>query len=313
MEYLTNNFISGLNDDSETSGGKILSRVELFPGFVLLRSEVKKVSREFDIHSILGVAVLYIKTGHLMVNGTSLKAGAMCICSLHMVELIKAEEAEFIAVLLPACFINLEYLVGEPVVYCSADSNTSGCREMKMDMEELLAKSEHMGASERLASGRIFEENLGGFVNQVLGKEYQYYSFRTPLQRLFCYLNRVLYRNDFKLEELPSVLYMSRAKIYRVSENFGGVKALINSLRLSKAFIDIVNDDTGCSYMSEVARRYGFKTIRSFSRAFKKKHGINPSALGKMGMAGDALPPDELNTPDINNLFYSLFVVGDLK
>ena len=88
------------------------------------------------------------------------------------------------------------------------------------------------------------------------------------------------YREELTVESVAESLGVSRSCVShifscRIGVNF---REYINSLRLTEAETLLGNRNYT---VTEVANMTGFPTIRTFNRAFRKKHGLSPLAYRK--------------------------------
>jgi AraC-like DNA-binding protein len=82
---------------------------------------------------------------------------------------------------------------------------------------------------------------------------------------------------DFGPEELASELGMSRSKLFRSFEPHGGVQRWLLGERLTASLQAIVRT-AGKMKISAIAHQHGFRSEAHFSRAFRKRYGMSPSA-----------------------------------
>jgi len=260
--------------------GSAEAAMHLFPGFIVFEATLKNVHQELDLRSGMALVIIWVKSGRILLDGNELKAGAVYICSTHKAEMIISDHAECNGVIIPAYRTKLQYLVSKTVLACIPD-NTDMSDTIKNDISILLDKSENMGLDERSAHGKIFDYYIVNVVNDVLRDSFSGLNKQTSCQRFFSYIDRFIYSPAFRMEAMPGSLFMSRAKIYRLTKDFGGVAELMNSVRLSHAFVDILYDSAGFLSVDHMAGKYGFRSAASFRRAFKKKHGVTPGKLQK--------------------------------
>ena len=88
------------------------------------------------------------------------------------------------------------------------------------------------------------------------------------------------YKEDITVDSVAGNLSLSKSCVSHIFSNRVGMNFCdyINSLRLQEAEDLLMNKHYS---VSEVANFCGFGTIRTFNRAFLKKHGISPSAYRK--------------------------------
>ncbi|MAT44096.1 MAG: hypothetical protein CL609_17315 [Anaerolineaceae bacterium] len=83
---------------------------------------------------------------------------------------------------------------------------------------------------------------------------------------------------EITLEKVAAESYMSLPSLYRLFYAHTGftVKEYIRNRRLSKAALELVNHNES---ILQIAVKYGFKSHEAFTRAFKKKFGLNPGEI----------------------------------
>lgn len=286
--------------------------VHLFPGFIAFEAALTAIDQTLDLKSGMALAVVWVMDGSVTVDDVELTAGNIYICSTYKAESIKTDGARCCGVILPACRTKLAYLVNKTVMACISDS-TDIADSIRYDVKSLLSRSEKMALDERSIHGKMFDYYIVNVVNDVLHKSFSDYSKTTSGQRFFSYIDRFIYSSGFRLEAMPDCLYMSRAKMYRLTKNFGGVAELINSIRLTHAFVDILYNNPGVTSVDCMADKYGFKSSASFRRAFKKKHGITPGKLQKNIKMAYEKKVSYLDFLLDDSWMESFFVVGNAK
>ena len=130
-----------------------------------------------------------------------------------------------------------------------------------------------------------FSQVIAAYLTAMFGKLLPCYPIRkaelpqTNLLRILQYCTRH-YKEDLTVESVAKHLSISRSCVSHlfsshISMNFCDY---INSLRLKEAEALLSNQNFS---ITEVSGLSGFPTIRTFNRAFLKKHGISPSAYRK--------------------------------
>jgi AraC-like DNA-binding protein len=111
-----------------------------------------------------------------------------------------------------------------------------------------------------------------------------------------------LHRPDWGVDDLRLALGVSRATLYRMFQHLGGVVAYIRTRRLLRAH-RLLAASSGFGRVSDVARRCGFSSDGTFSRAFRDAYGYSPreardhgkpSFAGWTQSAGRSSPVDDL-------------------
>lgn len=85
---------------------------------------------------------------------------------------------------------------------------------------------------------------------------------------------------DLGNEKLCAKFAVSRTRLYELFEADGGVASYIRDRRLSRAMRVLSGlEGSGKKRISSVGYALGFETEKMFSRAFKRKYGVNPSEV----------------------------------
>lgn len=84
---------------------------------------------------------------------------------------------------------------------------------------------------------------------------------------------------DLGVDSLPGLFHCSRATVYRLFGEHGGVAAYIRDQRLLRCFEELARPAKLPRRISEVANRWGFENPSHFNRIFKAKFGIPPSQI----------------------------------
>jgi len=72
---------------------------------------------------------------------------------------------------------------------------------------------------------------------------------------------------------------VSRASLFRIFEEFGGVRQYISDRRLMRAVLDISKGERRRGEISVIAEKWGFSSHANFNRAVQRKFGLPPGAL----------------------------------
>lgn len=94
------------------------------------------------------------------------------------------------------------------------------------------------------------------------------------------YIEANLTDHHLSPERLAAIFRMSRATLYRLFEEEGGVAVLIQSRRLDRCFMELARSGERGRVVGvgEIAYTYGFGSEAHFSRIFRRRFGIPPSA-----------------------------------
>ncbi|WP_181170306.1 MULTISPECIES: helix-turn-helix domain-containing protein [unclassified Mesorhizobium] len=88
-------------------------------------------------------------------------------------------------------------------------------------------------------------------------------------------------------EFLCDKLGVSRAKLYRLFEQLGGVTLYIQRRRLMRAYQLVVDPAYAQERISAIALRCGFGNVPAFNRAFRQAHGMSPTELRVASLSGE--------------------------
>jgi AraC-like DNA-binding protein len=113
---------------------------------------------------------------------------------------------------------------------------------------------------------------------------------RATARRAVCdYIDRHLMDDRLSPESLPRQLRMSRATLYRLFADEGGVAAYILGRRLDRCRALLAADSAGARSIGDIAFSHGFASDAHFSRAFRRRFGMTPREA-----RGTAQPPPAL-------------------
>lgn len=130
-----------------------------------------------------------------------------------------------------------------------------------------------------------YSDIIAAYLTALFGKILSFYniekgsSSQDNVLRILQYC-AMHYKDDITVDSVAESLSLSRSSVShifstRISMNFCDY---INSLRLRDAEELLMNKNYS---ITEVAYMSGFSTIRTFNRAFLKKHGVSPSEFRK--------------------------------
>lgn len=134
---------------------------------------------------------------------------------------------------------------------------------------------------------------------------------RRLLNRARQLIRRRIMDSDLSPETLCRELFVSRSRLYRTFEPWGGVAAHIRRERLLRARDAILDTGSSCS-IARIAERWGFPDASTFSRTFKKEFGLSPKAARRAGWAergrleGRIVPRDRADSSSLYALLRRL-------
>jgi AraC-like DNA-binding protein len=105
-------------------------------------------------------------------------------------------------------------------------------------------------------------------------------------QRILHYIDERPGDPELNLAHLMARFSVSRAHIYRIFADDGGVAAMIRDRRLDAAFRDLVEDGARpIRSITEIAHEYSFSNSSYFVRAFRARFTCSPSEARHSGIA----------------------------
>ncbi|NHH77964.1 helix-turn-helix domain-containing protein [Burkholderia gladioli] len=96
----------------------------------------------------------------------------------------------------------------------------------------------------------------------------------TRRARQFIEMN--LQRADLTPEKISNAIGISRAKLYRLFQRYGGVMRQVQRQRMSRAYDALTDPDVPKQRIAQVARLHGFIDEKYFSRIFRTMFGHTP-------------------------------------
>ncbi|MCG8454931.1 MAG: AraC family transcriptional regulator [Holophagales bacterium] len=172
-----------------------------------------------------------------------------------------------------------------PVVTFGVDTPAgqmlSGTMKSFMDLLPGLTRS---GASS-VTSGLV------GLLNGLLGGERQIPGSspidEACLETMKMFLVQNLHDPELSVNQLTRSFHCSRAKVYRLFADEGGVAAFIRRQRLDRCRDDLSRAERTPGVVQNVAERWGFHDPYHFSRLFKRTFGVAPSGVLGSGLRED--------------------------
>lgn len=120
---------------------------------------------------------------------------------------------------------------------------------------------------------------------------------RAALQDQICrHIEQNLLDQDLSANTLLRDFGLSRASLYRMFNERGGVRQYINERRLLRAVIDISKQPGQRGIVTQVANKWGFSSGANFNRSVKRRFGVPPGELVDLSVY-DSLPPERRLRP----------------
>ncbi|MBN9057708.1 MAG: helix-turn-helix domain-containing protein, partial [Rhizobiales bacterium] len=111
----------------------------------------------------------------------------------------------------------------------------------------------------------------------------------TLMERARVVIRQNLGSVTFGPDRLAQALGVSRSKLYRMFEPFGGVARYVHRQRLVAAH-SALSDVANKTPIIQIAEALGFSDASGFSRAFKQEFGHSPSEARLAAVVGAPLP-----------------------
>lgn len=93
------------------------------------------------------------------------------------------------------------------------------------------------------------------------------------------FVERNLAHWDLNVDKILANFGVSRASLYRIFEDRGGVRQFISDRRLLRAVLDISKGPLLRGKISHAAERWGFSSAANFNRAIRREFGVAPGSL----------------------------------
>ena len=119
-------------------------------------------------------------------------------------------------------------------------------------------------------------------------------------QKICRHIEQNLGDPDFSTNSLLRSFGVSRASLYRMFEDHGGVRSYITERRVVRAVLDISTKAYARGQMRRASERWGFSTQPIFNRTIKREFGTTPGELFDQ-------QPSQTQTPEIKDQFMERF------
>lgn len=98
--------------------------------------------------------------------------------------------------------------------------------------------------------------------------------------------------SDLTPEFIALQLGVSRSKLYRLFDLYGGVAKYIGERRLRRALLDLANPNLDHRPIYDIALACGYSSDTVFSRAFRQRFGLTPRDVRQTGRSGHSTTAD---------------------
>ena len=129
---------------------------------------------------------------------------------------------------------------------------------------------------------KIIANGFVGLLNGLLASEddlsHHHHVENTTFEAMKTYLTSHLLQTDLGTEQLCKYFHCSRATVYRLFSDVGGVQTFIRQQRLTHCFQELLlTSQAHSGVIRQIAERWGFYDAAHFTRLFKQYTGTRPS------------------------------------
>ena len=119
------------------------------------------------------------------------------------------------------------------------------------------------------------------------------------MRRIQAYIEHNIGSLDLSVTDILRTFGVSRASLYRMFEESGGVREYISNRRLYRAILDLTNRPVLRGDIAKTAETWGFSSDANFSRAVRRQLGVAPGSLVNTKLAASQKYP-QVGTNIIN-------------
>jgi AraC-like DNA-binding protein len=154
-----------------------------------------------------------------------------------------------------------------------------------------------------LAHGPLLANSIVGLLNGLLrpGREHEGDVRRALNVAIRQYIAGHLDDLALDVDTLRRQFFCSRATLYRLFEEDGGVLRYIRDARLRACMHDLAHPSMTRKQIALIATRWGFENPSHFNRLFKRSFGVVPSAVGGLTLPASERPRTRYHTETLNS------------
>lgn len=109
------------------------------------------------------------------------------------------------------------------------------------------------------------------------------------------WLDSNLYRSDLDAASIAANFHLSRSSLYELFKPWGGIRTYLQARRLERAR-EILETADARNSISQLAIQLGFRSVSSFSRAFRDRWGLSPKQARQQAGSRSNPAPRTLGT-----------------
>lgn len=185
--------------------------------------------------------------------------------------------AEQISVMIPRHLVTASDITYEshPILSWSLDSLPG--RLLGTAITQIWESLPNLESAEAPAIASGFLGLLNGLVADELNNTSQQILHKpVTVQAMKTYLVRHLQDPGLGANQLVEAFRCSRATVYRLFQDSGGVTAFIRNQRLDACLEELTRPSNSTTAVRDISKSYGFEDNAHFHRAFKKRFGLTP-------------------------------------
>lgn len=239
------------------------------------------------------IVQLYIAGGYRGIAGSAeIEVGAGDVCVLDCAETLETRATDFenLTLAIPRSMLESSLPRPEALHGSVLRSDTIWAQILSRHLLALfdLAPRMRIAECDRVAAGTI------ALVAACLRGEVEARDERTGTNvsnmvlRIRRHIDDRLADPELDADRVAAEFGLSRATLYRLFEPLGGIADYIRTRRLRRAFFALRSPDLRDRRIGEIARRSGFASMGTFTRAFKATYGLPPAALREISSIGAA-------------------------
>jgi AraC-like DNA-binding protein len=193
----------------------------------------------------------------------------------------------------------LPQLKGGDIHGTTLRAGSVSARLIASHLETMVSAAPQMAVSEATAAVDAAALMIAGAWSVIRDSRAQVTaSVRATARRAICdYIDQHLTDEELSPEVLLRVFRMSRATLYRLFEDEGGIAAYILGRRLDRCHAILAASKTGERGIGELAFNHGFASEAHFSRAFRRRFGIPPRDARGPSLRSQAASDPGARTP----------------
>jgi AraC-like DNA-binding protein len=193
--------------------------------------------------------------------------------------MINTKEASQISLHLPRSLLSdRDYRIATSI----GGSLPMGGRVSNLLFECLCFSIEELGVTSELTEQELGLSILGMFrvaINEVASEQQRSTSREAVEKRVRDYIHRNLSDPDLSVEAIARAMGCTARYIHKIFEGKESVSRMIWSQRLDRCRLELQSVRGASLTLTELAYEFGFSSSAHFSRTFKERFGVTPSAF----------------------------------